>query len=76
MNAPAIPAAKELVRSLTLRQAQEIAEKTLVISTAGDVRDYLQGLGLAQPQGSCAIKVLQAKLTTLGAQDTAARCDG
>lgn len=48
MNAPAIPAAKELIRSLTLRQAQEIAEKTLTMSTAGDVRGYLRGLGLAQ----------------------------
>ena len=48
MNAPVIPAAKELIRSLSLRQAQEIAEKTLTMSTAGDVRGYLQGLGLAQ----------------------------
>jgi len=48
-NAPAIPAAKELIRSLALRQAQEIAEKTLTMSTAGDGREHLQGLGLVRP---------------------------
>jgi phosphotransferase system enzyme I (PtsI) len=48
MNAPAIPPAKALIRSLTLPKAQEIAQEALGKSTATEVREYLRSLGLAQ----------------------------
>jgi len=48
MNAPTIPAAKSLIASLTLPQAQEIAQTALSKRTAEEVRDYLRSLGLAQ----------------------------
>jgi len=49
MNAPAIPTAKALIRSLVLPQAREIARNALTYGTAGEVRAYLQSLGLARP---------------------------
>jgi len=49
MNAPAIPAAKALIRSLTLSQAQKIAKNALTKRTADEVREYLRSLGLAKP---------------------------
>ncbi len=48
MNAPAIPAAKALIGSLTLSQAQEIAETALTKRTSEEIRGYLRSLGLAQ----------------------------
>jgi len=48
MNAPAIPAAKELLGTLALQEARGIAEKALTMSTAEEVREYLQSLGLGQ----------------------------
>jgi phosphotransferase system enzyme I (PtsI) len=48
MNAPAIPAAKALIGSLTLLQAQEIARNALAKRTANEVREYLRSLGLAR----------------------------
>jgi phosphotransferase system enzyme I (PtsI) len=46
MNAPMIPAAKELLATLTVAQAQSIAQEALSKSSAADVRAYLCGLGL------------------------------
>jgi phosphotransferase system enzyme I (PtsI) len=46
MNPPSIPAAKRLIASLTLRQAQAIAEEALAKPTADEVRVYLGGLDL------------------------------
>jgi ribosomal protein L11 len=43
----AIPAAKTLVGSLTLPQAQEIAQEAPSKGTADDVREYLRTVGLA-----------------------------
>lgn len=48
MNAPTIPAAKSLIASLTITQAQEIAQTALSKRTAEEVRNYLRSLGLAQ----------------------------
>jgi phosphotransferase system enzyme I (PtsI) len=48
MNAPAIPAAKDLIATLNLSQAQEIAHNALSKGTANAVREYLRGLGLAR----------------------------
>ena len=47
MNPPSIPAAKRLIGSLTLPQAQAIAKEALAKPTADDVRAYLAGLDLA-----------------------------
>lgn len=47
MNAPTIPAAKALIASLTLAQAQEIAQSALAKNTAEEVRTYLRSLGFA-----------------------------
>nr|MBC7243736.1 phosphoenolpyruvate--protein phosphotransferase [Chloroflexota bacterium] len=47
MNAPTIPAAKALISSLTLSQAQEIARTALSKSSAEGVRAYLHSLGFA-----------------------------
>jgi len=49
MNAPAIPAAKALIGSLALPQAEEIAKTALTKGTADEVREYLRSIGLAQP---------------------------
>ncbi len=49
MNAPAIPAAKDLLASLTLAQAQRIAQEALLKSTAMEIRAYLRSLSLIQP---------------------------
>ena len=48
MNPPSIPAAKRLIASLTLRQAQAIAEEALARPTADEVRAYLGGLDLSR----------------------------
>jgi phosphoenolpyruvate-protein phosphotransferase len=48
MNAPVIPVAKELLASLTLAQAQGIAQEALGKRSAVDVRAYLGSLGLAR----------------------------
>jgi phosphoenolpyruvate-protein phosphotransferase len=48
MNAPVIPLAKELFASLTLAQAQRIAQEALAKSSAVEVRAYLGSLGLAR----------------------------
>ena len=53
MNAPAIPAAKTLIGSLALPQAQEIARNALICLTAGEVRAYLRSLGLAGATSTC-----------------------
>jgi phosphotransferase system enzyme I (PtsI) len=47
MNAPAIPPAKALIRSLKLAKVQEITQEALNKSTAAEVREYLRSLGLA-----------------------------
>jgi phosphotransferase system enzyme I (PtsI) len=47
MNAPAIPAAKELIRSLTFEQAQQISIEALAKPSAEEIRGYLRSLGLA-----------------------------
>jgi len=46
MNAPALPAAKELISSLTLSEAQGIAREALARASADDVREYLRRLAL------------------------------
>jgi phosphotransferase system enzyme I (PtsI) len=46
MNAPVIPAAKDLFASLTLAEAQDIAQEALLKSTAADIRSYLRSLSL------------------------------
>jgi phosphotransferase system enzyme I (PtsI) len=48
MNAPVIPVAKELLASLTLSQAQDIAQEALAKSGADEIRAYLRSLGLAR----------------------------
>jgi phosphotransferase system enzyme I (PtsI) len=48
MNAPVIPVAKELLASLTLAQAQRIAQEALTKSTAVEIRAYLRSLGLVR----------------------------
>jgi phosphotransferase system enzyme I (PtsI) len=48
MNAPVIPMAKELLASLTLAQAQHIAEEALAKSSADEVRAHLGSLGLVR----------------------------
>jgi phosphoenolpyruvate-protein phosphotransferase len=48
MNAPVIPLAKELLGSLTLAQAQRIAQEALAKSSAVEVRAYLGSLGLVR----------------------------
>ncbi len=48
MNPPSIPAAKRLIGSLTLPQAQAIAREALAKPTAAEVRAYLGGLELCQ----------------------------
>jgi phosphotransferase system enzyme I (PtsI) len=50
MNATAIPPAKELIRSLSLSQAQGLVVNALAKGTAKDVRAYLQSMGLARSQ--------------------------
>jgi phosphotransferase system enzyme I (PtsI) len=47
MNAPSIPAAKRLIRSLSVPEAQQVAEMALAMGTAQEVRTYLGSLGLA-----------------------------
>jgi phosphotransferase system enzyme I (PtsI) len=47
MNAPAIPAAKRLIRSLSMSEAEKIAESALAMKTAQEVREYLRSLALA-----------------------------
>ncbi len=47
MNPPAIPAAKALVRSLSMARAKDIAARALSLRTAEEVREYLQSVGLA-----------------------------
>jgi phosphotransferase system enzyme I (PtsI) len=46
MNAPSIPAAKRLIRSLSMPQAKMIAERALAMRTAEEVREYLRSLDL------------------------------
>jgi phosphotransferase system enzyme I (PtsI) len=46
MNPPAIPAAKALIRTLSVAQAKEIATHALTLSTAEEVREYLHSSGL------------------------------
>jgi phosphotransferase system enzyme I (PtsI) len=48
MNAASIPAAKALIATLTLKDAQEFARVALTKSTAQEVREYLRNLGLAR----------------------------
>jgi len=48
MNAASIPAAKALIATLTLKDAQEFARVALTKSTAQEVREYLRSLGLAR----------------------------
>ena len=50
MNAPAIPAAKELIRSLTLDQAKNLATTALAKSSAEEIRAYLTTAGLPNPR--------------------------
>ncbi|HUT16086.1 MAG TPA: phosphoenolpyruvate--protein phosphotransferase [Anaerolineae bacterium] len=47
MNAPSIPAAKGLIRSLSMPEAQQIAERASAMKTAQEVREYLRSLDLA-----------------------------
>jgi phosphotransferase system enzyme I (PtsI) len=47
MNAPAIPAAKRLIRSLSMSEAEKTAESALAMKTAQEVREYLRSLDLA-----------------------------
>jgi phosphotransferase system enzyme I (PtsI) len=49
MNPPSIPAAKRLIGSLTLPQAQAIAAEALARPTADEVRAYLGSLDLSEP---------------------------
>jgi len=46
MNAPVIPAAKQLIASLTREEAAQIAKSALKRRTAEEIREYLQGIGL------------------------------
>lgn len=48
MNAPQIPMAKDLIRTLTTVQAREIAVTALARASAEDIREYLDTLGLAR----------------------------
>ncbi len=47
MNAPSIPAAKRLIRSLSKAEAEQIAERALAMGTAQEIRGYLGSLDLA-----------------------------
>ena len=42
MNAPSIPAVKDAIRSLTMEEAQQMAEKALQLSSASDVEEWLE----------------------------------
>jgi phosphoenolpyruvate-protein kinase (PTS system EI component) len=44
MTPRAIPEAKQLIRALTLDEAQEIAEHALSLATVAEVRDYLDAV--------------------------------
>jgi phosphoenolpyruvate-protein phosphotransferase len=50
MNASVIPVAKELLASLTLSEAQRIAQEALAKSSAVDIRAYLRSLDLLRGQ--------------------------
>jgi phosphoenolpyruvate-protein kinase (PTS system EI component) len=53
MTPRAIPEAKQIIRSLTLAQAQAIAQQTLSLATVGEVHAYLDSVleQLEPPQG-------------------------
>ena len=42
MNAPAIPQVKQIIRQLTLSQAQALAEQALALDSAGEIRDLVK----------------------------------
>lgn len=42
MNAPSIPAVKDAIRSLTMEEAQQMAEEALEFSSASDVEEWLE----------------------------------
>jgi phosphotransferase system enzyme I (PtsI) len=44
MTPRAIPEAKQIIRSLTLAGAQEIAQQTLSLATVGEVHKYLDSI--------------------------------
>jgi phosphoenolpyruvate-protein kinase (PTS system EI component) len=44
MTPRAIPEAKQIIRSLTLAEAQEIAQQTLSLATVGEVHAYLDSV--------------------------------
>jgi phosphoenolpyruvate-protein kinase (PTS system EI component) len=44
MNAPAIPLAKHILRSLSRKKCQEIAQVALNLSNADEVKSYVQRL--------------------------------
>lgn len=44
MTPRAIPEAKQIIRSLTLAEAQEIAEHALSLATVAEVKDYLDSV--------------------------------
>ena len=47
MNAAVIPAAKQLLASLTLSQARVIAREALAMTSAVNIRAYLRSLDLS-----------------------------
>jgi signal transduction protein with GAF and PtsI domain len=42
MNPPAIPFAKRLIRSISLEQAQKVAENSLNMKSDQEIREYIQ----------------------------------